>query len=32
MVYTRESLNNWKELIAKPKEYFTKIKERFEKA
>jgi hypothetical protein len=31
MVYTRESLDNWKELMAKPREYFTKIKERFEK-
>jgi len=26
MVYTQESLNNWKELMSKPKEYFTQIK------
>ena len=31
MVYTRESLNTWKELMSKPKEYFIQIKERFKK-
>jgi hypothetical protein len=31
MVYAKESLNNWKELIAKPREYFIKIKEQFKK-
>jgi hypothetical protein len=31
MVYDRESLDNWKELMLKPKEYFFQIKERFKK-
>jgi len=26
MVYTKESLNNWKELMSKPTEYFLQIK------
>jgi len=26
MVYTKESLDNWKELMSKPREYFLQIK------
>jgi len=31
MVYTRESLDDWKELMLKPKEYFVQVKQRFKK-
>lgn len=31
MVYTRESLNTWKDLMSRPKEYFIQVKERFKK-
>jgi hypothetical protein len=31
MVYSQNSLNNWKKLMLKPKDYFIQVKERFKK-